>query len=291
MMQKIKRYQALYANRTLSSKYPNLEHLGSSYKKKQQEKRLSRKNSGNYKPDSKKIIIECFFRLADLNNLSKRALDIGCGPTPTFVKELIESGLDAKGIEPVDEMCRSAQDFLSDESRIIKGHAEKIPVPDNSQSFVVLNSVLEHVTSPILTLNEIYRVLEPGGVAYISTTNRYMFHNSEYIKRFFQWYPAILKESYVFMHLHYQPKLANYSSRPAVHWFSYSDLCKLGRYAGFFSFYSPIDLVLDGDIPKGGFQGVLTKHLFQHCKYNPLLRSLVLTFTGVGGTIFMVKER
>lgn len=291
MARKIKSYQTLYANRKLSSKYPDLEHLGSSYKKKQQEKRLNRQNPGKTKLNSKNIIIECFFRLADLNDLSKRALDIGCGPTPTFVRELIESGLDAKGIEPVDKMCRFAQDFLSDESRIVKGHAEKIPVPDNSQSFVALNSVLEHVTSPILTLNEIYRVLEPGGVAYIRTTNRHMFHNSEYIKRFFQWYPAILKESYVFMHLHYRPELANYSSRPAIHWFSYSDLCKLGRYAGFFSFYSPIDLISEDDITKGGFQGSLTRLLLRNCKYNPLLRSLVLTFTGIGGAIYMIKEK
>lgn len=188
-------------------------------------------------------------------------------------------------------MCQFAQDFLSDKSRVITGCAEEIPVPDNSQSFVALNSVLEHVTSPILTLNEIYRVLEPGGVVYIETTNRHMFHNYEYIKRFFQWYPAILKESYVFMHLHYRPELARYTSRPAVHWFSYSDLCKLGRYAGFSSFYSPIDLISEDDITERGFQGSLARFLLRYCKYNPLLRSLVLTFTVIGGAIFMVKER
>lgn len=291
MAKKIESYQELYVNRKLSQQYPNLEHLGSIYKKKQQEKRLNQQNSEKTKAYSKNIIIECFFRLADVNDLSKRALDIGCGPIPTFVRELIESGLDAKGIEPVDEMCQFAQDFLSDNSRIIKGYAEKIPLPDESQSFVTLNSVLEHVTSPLLTLKEIYRVLEPGGVAYISTTNRHMFRNDEYIKKFFQWYPATLKESYVFMHLHYRPELARYTSRPAVHWFSYGDLCKLGRYVGFFSFYSPIDLVSEDDITQKGFQGSLMRFLLPYCKYNPLLRSLVLTFTGIGGTIFMVKEK
>lgn len=289
MAKKNKSYHALYTNRKLSAGYPDLEHLGSIYKKEQN---LKRKNQQHILRINKKSFqIELFLRLVNLNYLSKRALDIGCGPTPIFVKELIENGLDAKGIEPVDEMYKLAKEFLSDESRVIKGYAEKIPVPDNSQSFVMLNSVLEHVISPISALNEIYRVLEPGGVAYISTTNKHMFSNDEYIKRFYQWYPSILKESYVFMHLHYQPELARYSSRPAVHWYSYSDLCKLGREAGFFSFYSLIDLISEDDLKNDLHFGSFKRFLFRYSKYNPLLRSLILTFTGIGGTIFMVKPK
>lgn len=285
-----KYYQSLYSNRKLSEGYPNLEHLGSVYKKEQTLKQKNQR-SESMQISNKSFQIELFFRLVNFNEMSKMALDIGCGPTPIFVKELIENGLDAKGVEPVDEMYQLAKEYMSDESRIIKGYAENIPAPDNSQSFVVLKGVLEHVISPPLVLNEIYRVLEPGGVAYISTTNKHMFSNGEYTKRFYQWYPSILKESYVFMHLHYKPELARYSSKPAVHWYSYSDLCKLGRNAGFFSFYSLIDLISDDDLKNDLHFSSLKRSLFQQGKYSPLLRSFILTFTGIGGTIFMVKPK
>ena len=49
----------------------------------------------------------------------------------------------------------------------------------------------------------------------------------------------------MFQMLHYEPQLANYNARPAVHWFSFPDLCRLGREAGFAQFYSPLDLIDD----------------------------------------------
>jgi hypothetical protein len=114
-------------------------------------------------------------------------------------------------------------------------------------------------------------------------------HNGEFTRRFYQWYPSILKESYVFMHLHYQPELAEFTSRPAVHWFCYSDLCKLGRNSGFSSFYSYIDLLNEDDEIRTGKSGKF-KFLIPHFKYNPILRSFLLTFTDVGSSVFMVKR-
>jgi len=279
-------YQSFYCTRKITSGYPDLEHLHSKFKKEEKQK-----ESSKVEANDNKYLIDCLFKLVDLNECSKNTLDIGCGPAPSLVKELLAYGLDAKGLEPVDEMRQSAQEYILDKSRIIKGHAEKIPLPDNSQSFVSLVSVLEHVDSPLNTLNEIYRILEPGGVAYIVTTNRYMSNNSEFIKHFYQWYPSILKESYVFMHLHYRPELANYSSRPAVHWFCYSDLCKLGRNSGFYKFYSTIDLISEKDEITHQKLGPFKQFLLPYIKYNSLLRSLVLTFTGAGSAIFMIKRR
>ena len=285
MNKKTSFYQSLYTTRKISSGYPNLEHMHSTLKKEEKQK-----ESLKSEPYDHKILIDCLLKLVDFNELSKNTIDIGCGPAPTLVNELLKYGLDAKGLEPVDEMRQSAQEYILDESRIIMGHAEKIPLPDNSQSFVSLVSVLEHVDSPLRAMNEIYRILEPGGVAYISTTNRYMFTSGEFKKHFYQWYPSILKESYVFMHLHYRPELANYSSRPAVHWFSYSDLCKLGRNSGFHSFYSPIDLMSEKDNVTHQKLGLLNQFL-PSIKFSPFLRSLVLTFSSAGSAIFMIKRR
>jgi SAM-dependent methyltransferase len=43
---------------------------------------------------------------------------------------------------------------------------------DNSQDFVIASHVLEHVAEPIGLLNEIYRVLRPGGIALILLPDR-----------------------------------------------------------------------------------------------------------------------
>lgn len=280
-------YRSLYATRKLEAGYPDLKHLGSVYFSDNQEKKQANEPVARIN----NLVVDCFFRLVNSEELSGRALDIGCGPVPAFVKTLQERGFDAKGLEPVEEMRKRAQDFLTDESLVLGGSAEHIALPDSSVSFVVMNSVLEHVDSPRKTLNEIYRILEPGGVVFIATTNRYMFRNFEYDKLLFQWYPSILKESYVFMHLHYQPELAWYSGRPAVHWFCFSDLCKLGRDTGFHSFYSLIDLMTETDIRTYAMGGKVRQILLPCVKYNPFIRSLVLTFTIAGAGIFMVKRK
>lgn len=280
-------YQSMYTTRKFILGYPDLKQLGAKFKTECQQGTLQNINKIIYQT----IIIDCFFKLVKFEEMSKKAIDIGCGPVPTFVETMLAKGMNASGLEPVDEIRKFAQESILDKSRIIGGSAEKTFLSDNSISFVVLNGVLEHVDSPIKTLDEIYRILEPGGVVYVSTTNKYLLRNDEYIKRFYQWYPRILKESYVFMHLHYRPELARYSSRPAVHWFCYSDLCKLGRDAGFFSFYSLIDLVSENDIPIHSKIGSLKRFLLPYIKYNPFFRSFVLTFTGAGSGIFMIKRK
>jgi hypothetical protein len=86
--------------------------------------------------------------------------------------------------------------------------------------------------------------------------------------------------------LHYDPKLANYSELPAVHWFSYASLCALGRQAGFQRFYSPLDLLQPSDpaISKSRIK----KWLVNKMKFNPWLRALALTQRG--DTIIMLKK-
>ena len=101
-------------------------------------------------------------------------------------------------------------------------------------------------------MSEAYRVLAPGGLAYVQTTNRLQFtlfgKNLEYGVRYFNWLPPVVKEAFVHHHLHYDPGLAHFTPRPAVHWFSYADLCALGRTAGFHQFYAKFDMLNHDDL-------------------------------------------
>jgi SAM-dependent methyltransferase len=183
-----------------------------------------------------------------------------------------------------------AREFLKGEGEVVQGAAEQIPLPDASQRIVLLESVLEHVDSPERCIAECYRILEPGGVLFVYTTNRYRFslvgRNQEYTTRYFNWFPRLVKEMYVFHHLHYDPRLASYTPRPGVHWFSYADLCALGRRAGFGQFYSKLDLA-DPDSPIIA-RSWLRRRFYQACKYRPWLKALALL--QFGNSIFMWKR-
>ena len=95
-----------------------------------------------------------------------------------------------------------------------------------------------------------------------------------------------MQEAYVHHHLHYDPRLANYSLRPAVHWFTFSELCRLGRQVGFAQFYSMIDLV-DANAPSVK-RGWFRRWLIERGRYSPWLRAFGLT--QFGSSIFMVKR-
>ena len=273
----------MYSNRKLADGYPDLDRVSDEW--------FSKWIAA--KPDDMariKKVLRLIGRLIDLDKMRNMLL-IGCGPRPQQIKILTDEGFNVLGIEPQKLYVKSAQEYLGDSSRVKIGSAEDIPVGNNSQHIVFMESVLEHVDSPLKSLDEIYRVLLPGGITIIGTTNRHRFSltgkNGEYNKKFFNWFPNLVKESYVFHHLHYKPILANYTPRPAVHWFSYSDLCKLGRMAGFAQFYSFIDLLNKDDpsIARSKFRSFMINKI----KYNPWLRALVLS--QIGGAIIMLKRK
>jgi SAM-dependent methyltransferase len=222
----------------------------------------------------------------------RNLLIVGCGPRPEPMRVLREMGFNVSGVEPVPKFVVAARRYLGDDDAVLDGSAEELPNASESQDVVLLENVLEHVDSVGRSLAEAHRVLVPGGVAYISTTNRHRLrHDAEFNVRFFPWLPDVVKESYVFRHLHYEPSLANYTERPAVHWFTFAELCQLGREAGFFQFYSHLDLKTPTPSNFSGRRRAryLKSKALVHLQTNPWLRALALSQRG--GTIFMVKRR
>ena len=212
-----------------------------------------------------------------------RILVVGCGPKPAAVVQLLELGFDAVGLEPLPGSYASACDVVGP-GRMVLGTAEELTVESGSCDALVIHSVLEHVDSPEMAMSEAYRALKPGGVAYVGTTSRYRLSlrgwNGEFRIPFYNWFPALVKEGYILRHLHYDPTLASYTPRPAVHWFTFAGLCALGRRVGFAWFYSSIDLMTDA----GGAKGRLARL----CRWSPWIRALYLS--QLGGGIYMVKR-
>jgi ubiquinone/menaquinone biosynthesis C-methylase UbiE len=237
------------------------------------------------------MILAYLDRLIDVRK-ARKFLVVGCGPQPEALRVLRQMGYDAVGVEPVTQSLEAARKHLADEDAVVEGYAEDLPYEGESQDVVILESVLEHVDSVRKSLAEAHRVLVPGGVAYIITTNRHQLRrNGEFNVPLFQLLPDVVKESYVFRHLHYEPKLANYAERPAVHWFTYADLCRKGREAGFAQFYSHLDLKSPEASSFVGSQlsRQIRAEVLKYVQRSAWLRAAALS--QVGGLIFMVKRQ
>ncbi len=96
-------------------------------------------------------------------------LDVGCGAGYSLMKAKIEFDCKVVGIDP-EPGAHGVGRYTSEEWKslpIIQGSAENLPFDDNSFDVVYSSHVLEHVSSEKKTLEEIQRVLKPGGVLVI----------------------------------------------------------------------------------------------------------------------------
>ena len=76
-------------------------------------------------------------------------------------------GWDVLGIEPFYQACRHAREELGLE--VNNAILETANLPDESADVVLLNHVIEHLDDPLQTLQEVNRILKPGGHFVIET--------------------------------------------------------------------------------------------------------------------------
>lgn len=107
----------------------------------------------------KKIIFRMIKHYNLLNHGKARVLDIGCG-TGLILEALAEQGF-AMGLDfSFKALQFSRQRNLKN---LIRGNVKNIPVKDSSVDLVVALDLLEHIEDDQGLLDEIQRVLKPGG--------------------------------------------------------------------------------------------------------------------------------
>jgi ubiquinone/menaquinone biosynthesis C-methylase UbiE len=94
-------------------------------------------------------------------------LDIGCGEGDTL-SEAVRRGWESYGLDIQDHRT---EENKKNNKNFIKGNLFDVSLPNDYFDIIFLDSVLEHVTNPLEYLNEIYRILKAGGIAYIGIPN------------------------------------------------------------------------------------------------------------------------
>ena len=121
--------------------------------------------------------------------------------------------------------------------------ATKTPLPEQSVDICVIPGLLEHVAEWGECLDEATRILRPGGVLYLATTNKLCPVQEEFTLPLYSWYPGFLKRRYEHLAVTTRPEIANFAKYPAVHWFTFYSLKKALRCRGFVRFLDRLDMI------------------------------------------------
>jgi ubiquinone/menaquinone biosynthesis C-methylase UbiE len=100
-------------------------------------------------------------------------LDVGCGRAIDGAR-LWEKGAQVVGLEPSRVMLVRAKEYLSQSNNgvaLAQGIGENLPFKSHSFDKVMCKGALDHFFSPSKTMEEIARVLKPGGDMIISIAN------------------------------------------------------------------------------------------------------------------------
>jgi SAM-dependent methyltransferase len=99
----------------------------------------------------------------------KQILDLGSGPG-YYSRALRSAGATVAAIDLGESDVATA---LANGTPALLADAARLPFPDASFDGVFCSNMLEHVPAPFEVINEIERVLQPGGWGWISWTNWY----------------------------------------------------------------------------------------------------------------------
>jgi SAM-dependent methyltransferase len=98
----------------------------------------------------------------------RRVLEVGCGQGP-LVNHLPRFGAEVVGMDMSDASLRRAAEGMRElghhSVRLLQGDAEKLPFADDSFDAVVSFGVLHHTPDTDGAVQEVRRVLKPGGTA------------------------------------------------------------------------------------------------------------------------------
>lgn len=113
-----------------------------------------------------------------------RILDIGCaeGHTLRHLRALFPDKFELVGVELSETRVQKAREANIDRAVFHHGDAQDLPIENGTIDFVLASQVIEHVSDDTKMLQEVERVLVPGGKFQIDTVYKkrwakYIYHS------------------------------------------------------------------------------------------------------------------
>ena len=153
-------------------------------------------------------------------------LDVGCG-AGTECQVWAELGHGVTGIdisEPLVQLARKRAYEQGFDIRYDVGSAQQLPYAANTFDVCLIPQLLEHVPDWQKCLDEGTRVLRPGGLLYLSTTNVLCPVQNEFELPLYSWYPNFVKRRCEKLAVTTHRDWVSHASFPAVHWFTFWQL-------------------------------------------------------------------
>jgi SAM-dependent methyltransferase len=179
-----------------------------------------------------------------------KILEIGAAQGRTLIG-LAKLNHEACGIEPYIPAIEIARDLAVEEQvdiDIREGRAEEIPFPANMFDLVLAFSVMEHVEDLDASLQEISRVIKPGGIFWFNSASAMCPSQGE-IRGFplFGWYPDKIKKGIMRWAVIKRPELVGFTEHPAIHWWTPYNARRRLANAGFDQVWDRWDLRLPSE--------------------------------------------
>jgi SAM-dependent methyltransferase len=176
-----------------------------------------------------------------------RILELGSAQGLVLIG-LARKGYEVHGIDPCISAINIAKQLIYEEKLEIdvrEGRAEAIPYQSNRFHLVLAFSVMEHVENLTAALNEVYRVLKPGGIFWFYSESSLCPQQNE-IQGFplFGWYPDSIKLKIMAWAKKNKPDLIGCTEHPAINWWTPWNARTRLKSAGFGEVYDRWDLFL-----------------------------------------------
>ena len=104
-----------------------------------------------------------------------RVLEVGCGAHGLI---FFFGTKDPVGIDPLSDHYAGLFPEWQDRARTIAAYGEKLPFADGSFDIVLCDNVVDHAENPRRIIEEIARVLAPGGLLYFTVNVHHPFYHA-----------------------------------------------------------------------------------------------------------------
>ncbi len=135
---------------------------------------------GSGRPQKADKMLRILHDAIDIDPGTAHALDIGCS-TGAMSRLLAEHFGTVTGID-IDQPAidHASRTYGTDRLRFRHGDAMQTLLPPNSIDVVICAHVYEHVPDPKRMMDEIDRILRPGGICYFAAENRLVWREGDY---------------------------------------------------------------------------------------------------------------